>query len=234
VIFAAVARWRRQFLLAVLAVAVALSLGAQVRNGWPAFVVLTALSIGLCLASAVATLGYRPAALTALPAGPAPAGSGPAGSGLADPPGAGLTLLTAGQTFLGVGVIGEQIGDAVRGADDRWTGLVLGLFWVVLLGLFWHLAWGWYGVRLTPDGLVDRQPFGTLRVPWDAFATDRPVGGVRRNQLTLRYRQPELVRSRGLRPFGRTTVPATAEPVILARAIHDYVTANSGGPRPGA
>jgi hypothetical protein len=223
VIFAAVARWRRQFLLAVLVVAVALSVAAQTGADWFAFPVATLLAVVLVLASVVATTGYRPAALVIRADGPA----------LAEPPGVGLTLVTAGQTLLGVGLIGEEVADAVRGEEDAGFGLFAALFWLLIIGFLWYVGSGSFGVRLTPDGLVDRQAFSRLRVPWEAFA-DQPIAEVGRTQIRLRYREPALVRVRGLRPFGRAVIPATVDTTVLAGAIHEYATRPDRRPTIGA
>ncbi|MFI1993059.1 hypothetical protein [Actinoplanes sp. NPDC020271] len=71
----------------------------------------------------------------------------------------------------------------------------LSLLVVLLLAVVWTRLLGPFGPSLRPDGLADRQPFGSLFVPWEAGPSAEPTTiGVK-----LRFARPDLVQRRGLR-----------------------------------
>ncbi|WP_238005337.1 hypothetical protein KZZ52_17515 [Dactylosporangium sp. AC04546] len=84
-------------------------------------------------------------------------------------------------------------------------------------------AWRNVGVQLRPDGLVDRNPLGTLTVPWGALATHSvPQPRSATTSLLLTYARPDLVRRRGI-PFGRRIRTDAVNALFLADAIHHYL-----------
>jgi hypothetical protein len=87
----------------------------------------------------------------------------------------------------------------------------------------WYLGWRWNGVRLTPEGLTDLQPFGSVFVPWAAFAANDPAVSIGRNQIALYFDRPELVVRRGYRPGSSHFLTAGADAGLLAEAIAAYV-----------
>jgi hypothetical protein len=93
--------------------------------------------------------------------------------------------------------------------------VVLALMFL-LLPLTWYRALGPFGPVLRPDGLLDRQPLGSVFVPWTAGPTAKPTtAGVK-----LRIARPELVQRRGFRPG--TSIPTGADRGFTAWAINLY------------
>lgn len=119
-------------------------------------------------------------------------------------------------------LVTEDIGDIVDGEELWILNVVTTGLWVFVVGLYLYLALGSFGVRLRPDGVHDRQPFGSLFVPWDAFAPGYPAVPVKNSQLTLYYQRPELIRRRGIRPAVNSLATGT-DAAYLAAAIHQYV-----------
>lgn len=211
--FGLIARHRSAFL--VLNLAVAVTLGAIIRTQhdgrWIAlFGVSVALTFGLLLLAPLALFRYHPATLALLPGR----------QDFATAPNPYLVLTAAAYTFIAAGMVIDSVVDILTDGRDWVFDLVPIVTWLPLTAFFWYLALGRFGLRLRPDGIHDRQPFGSLFVPWEALAAAEPHG---RTQLTLHCRQPHLVRRRGLRPL-TTKTPSGSDAGYLARVIHEYVT----------
>ncbi len=166
----------------------------------------------LCLWSAVCARSYHPAKLVARPEVPA----------FDVPTNPALVLGVTGFTFLVAmqltGLVWEIAAD-----PDFWFAVVPAVLHASLLAVFWRSALGRFGVRLSPDGIADRQVFGSLFVPWDVLATPCSAYAHDAQQVTLYLAHPELVRRRGLRHGGTTSLPAAGvDAELLARAIHEY------------
>jgi hypothetical protein len=128
----------------------------------------------------------------------------------------------AGFTFIATKWLGSLIRDLAAG-EDLWFGIVFGAVWIGVLAPHWAAALGRFGVRLRPDGIVDRQVFGSLFVPWTALATPYPAVNYDPRQVTLFLAHPERTRRRGFRHGGRELLPAAGvNAELLARAIHEY------------
>ena len=137
------------------------------------------------------------------------------------PPGPQPVFQAAAFTLLGGLLVSDKIGDII---NREWLWPVdagLAMMWVLLVATHWKLASGGYGLRLRPDGVLNRQPLGSQFIPWDAFVPAFPVfpGG---KGLAAYYQRPELVRNRGI-GVSRDTLPAPTDPAYLARVIHEYV-----------
>ncbi len=213
--FAVVAGRKRLFLLGVFLVAVILSVLAERSRGnrwllWFA-VILTLILLMFALSVLTATR-YHPAVLFVRPEIPAFVTA----VNLAPVFSAAAFILLAG------GLAIEAVGDVVDGEELWVLNVVTAGLWAFAVVLHLYLALGSFGVRLRPDGVHDRQPFGSLFVPWDAFAPGCPAAPVKNSQLTLHYRRPELVRRRGMRPAAHSLATGT-DATYLAAAIHQYV-----------
>lgn len=211
--FGLIARHRSAFL--VLNLAVAATLGAIIRTQhdgrWiPLFGVSVALTFGLLLLAPLAWFRYHPATLALLPGRQA----------FATAPNPYVVLLAAAYTFLAVGMVVDSVGDILADGGDWAFDIVPNAGWLLVTAFLWYLALSRFGLRLRPDGIQDRQPFGSLFVPWEALAVAEPHG---RTQLTLHCRQPHLVHRRGLRPLTGKTLSGS-DAGYLARVIHEYVT----------
>lgn len=213
--FAVVAGRKRLFLLGVFLVAAILGVLAERSPGnrWLLLfaVILTLILLMLALSS-LAAVRYHPAVLVVRPGIPAFATAvnlAPVFSAAA------FILLAGGQAI-------EAVGDVVDGDDLWFMNVVTAGRWVFVVGLYLYVALGSFGVRLRPDGVHDRQPFGSLFVPWDAFAPGYRAVPVKNSQLTLYYQRPELVRRRGMRPAVHSLATGT-DATYLAAAIHQYV-----------
>jgi hypothetical protein len=134
------------------------------------------------------------------------------------PPDASTVLSAAAITVLPVADIGLTAVEVRAGFGlrfDRFDIVSLVLL-VVLLALLWYRVLGPFGPSLRPDGLLDRQPFGSVFVPWQAgLAAEPTTRGVK-----LRFARPELVERRGFRPG--TSIRTGADPGFTAWAINLY------------
>ncbi|XVV08547.1 hypothetical protein ACQP2X_27280 [Actinoplanes sp. CA-131856] len=106
------------------------------------------------------------------------------------------------------------------GAPD-WSLQVLTILLAVsALAFCAAVAWRSPAVRLGPDGIVARQLYGSLVVPWDALPA---IAEVRPYRLGLHYGHPELVRRRGVWPLGLHGIPVTGvDTAFLGAAIQFY------------
>jgi hypothetical protein len=87
---------------------------------------------------------------------------------------------------------------------------------LLVLPLQWYGVLGPFGVFLRPDGLLDRQPLGTIFVPWQAGVSAKPTSyGVK-----LTFARADLVVRRGFRPG--TAVRTGADRGFTAWAINLY------------
>jgi hypothetical protein len=98
---------------------------------------------------------------------------------------------------------------------DRFQVAVVVLM-LLLLPLQWYSVLGPFGVFLGPDGVLDRQPIGSVFVPWEAVAAAKPTS----SGIKLRVVHPELVVRRGFRPG--TTIRTGADRGFTAWAINLY------------
>jgi hypothetical protein len=87
---------------------------------------------------------------------------------------------------------------------------------LLLLPLQWYSVLGPFGVSVRPDGVHDRNPFGSVFVPWAAAPTAEATS----YGIKLRVGYPELVRRRGFRPG--TTIRTGADRGFTAWAINRY------------
>jgi hypothetical protein len=211
--FRVVARFRRPILTAeLILLAAVIALGP--RSGWSLFPAALLPAMIFFLLAVLADGGYRPAVLRADPQ-----------RRFFDTPVSPFLLL-----FLTACLISQidSPADLVRelGDDSRWSLDVAAAVAVpVALAALFIAAWRGPGVRLRPDGLVDRQAFGTLFVPWEAFAVECPAASAGRNSMiALGFRRPDLVRRRGIVIYGRRAILVrNTDPAFLAAIIDDYV-----------
>jgi hypothetical protein len=216
IVFAAVARWRRPILLVTLPVAVVFGVlrESSDRGVWfPVFVVGFGSFLVLLTLALIAAFRYHPAVLVARPQEPA----------FAARPNPAWVFLAAIFLFQGGSAVADNIHDIMQGEALWGLSAILAGLWVFLLILYWRLTWGWVGVQLRPDGVYDRQPLGSLFVPWDAFVRAYPAAPRGTQQVALYYERPELVRRRGLRRGGPEIPAASIDTAFLARTINEYV-----------
>jgi hypothetical protein len=102
-----------------------------------------------------------------------------------------------------------------RFGPDHFEILVLVLMFV-LVPLQWYGVLGPFGVFLRPDGLLARQPLGSILVPWEAGLAAEPTGFGVKLQIT----HADQVVRRGLRT-GRT-IQTGADRGFTAWAINLY------------
>jgi hypothetical protein len=211
-----VARRRVVVLTAAVVIAVVLRVLLQTTENDHAWRLILAvgflLPMALVLWSAVCARSFHPARLVARPE--VPAFDVPANPAVVLGV-AGLTIFVAAQL---TGLVWDIAED-----PELWFAAGPAVLHVGLLAVFWRSALGRFGVRLSPDGIVDRQVFGSLFVPWDALDTPYSAYAHDARQVTLYLAHPKLVRRRGLRPGGATSLPAAGvNAELLARAIHEY------------
>jgi hypothetical protein len=131
-------------------------------------------------------------------------------------PSAYAVLSVAMLTALPLAGIGLMIDEGRPGfGPDRFAIGTLVLV-LLLLPLHWYGTIGPFGVFLRPDGVLDRQLFGSIFVPWDAGPAAEPTGfGVK-----LRVARPDLVVRHGWRPG--TTIRTGADRGFTAWALNLY------------
>jgi hypothetical protein len=215
--FTAVSRWRRPILLVALVAAVALGvLGESSGPGtWlPASGAWIGLMVVLLALSAVSMSRYHPVALVARPLEQA----------FAVRPNPALVFSATAFLIQGGFLMADGIHDIADG-EEAWgfSAAIVGLLVVALL-LHLRLAWGWWGVRLRPDGVHERQALGSRFIPWDALVPAYPAVASGSQKVALYYARPELVRRRGLRIGDKQVAAGSVDAAFLARAITEYVT----------
>ena len=214
--FAAVAGRTRLFLLGVFLVAVIVGVLAELSswNIWLGlFSVASVLVLLFLTLSLVAAVRYHPAVLSVRPEMPAFVTA----VNLAPVFSAAAFILLAG------GLVAGDVMDIVNGEEIWVLDVVTAGLWVFVVALHLYVALGPFGVHLRPEGLYDRQPFGSLFVPWDSFAPDYPAVPVKNSQAALYFQRPEPIRRRGLRPSAESLATGT-DAAYLAAAIHHYVS----------
>jgi hypothetical protein len=163
--------------------------------------------IGVALASSVLALRYRSAALAV----------SQRESAFVAPPSPQPVFQAAVFTLLAGLIVTDAVGDAINHEWLWYLDVALATLWVLLVAALWRAAGGGYGVRLRPDGVLNRQFLGSHFIPWDAFAPAFPVS-VGSQSLTANYERPDLVRRRGL-GLSRDTLPATVDPAFIAQVV---------------
>jgi len=118
----------------------------------------------------------------------------------------------------------EQVSTTVdrvaKQIDPWWLDILTSALSVLALTVLVRAVWTGFGVRLRPDGLVDRRPARSLFVPWESFAAITiPPPSSRRAVVTLAYNDPSLVRGAGRKVITAMNVDSR----FLARAIQEYV-----------
>jgi hypothetical protein len=101
-------------------------------------------------------------------------------------------------------------------SGDTPTMLRMVVLLLLLLPLQWYSVLGPFGLFLGPDGVLGRQPFGSMFVPWQATPAAEPTSA----GVKLRITHPELVVRRGFRPG--TTIRTGADRGFTAWAINLY------------
>jgi hypothetical protein len=130
-----------------------------------------------------------------------------------------ITVVRRRLTFL-IGVLVTAVVLGVLGYSEIPVVSTVGRAVLVLLLLLFPLQWytvlGPFGMVLRPDGVLDRQPRGSIFVPREAGAAAEPT----RNGVKLSFARPDLVVRRGFRPG--TTIRTGADPGFTAWAINLY------------
>ncbi|GAA1542037.1 hypothetical protein GCM10009827_071910 [Dactylosporangium maewongense] len=116
-----------------------------------------------------------------------------------------------------------------REGDPAWdpmsrTSDVLAAVLVVLAALLVAAVWRGSGLWLRQDGLTERNPLGSVTVPWDALSPSAlPPTTPSAWSLRLGYAKPELVRRRGLASSRRISTD-TVNALFLVHTLHYYLT----------
>ncbi|MFC4065252.1 hypothetical protein [Actinoplanes subglobosus] len=134
-----------------------------------------------------------------------------------------LVLLMAGATFLSTTSLVRLPSEVSGGDTTMGVGLAYGVFWAVLILLAWGQLLRPGRVRLLPTGIEDVQAFGTMFIPWEAFAgVDYPAVSLGRDQVVLTCSDERLIRNRGWRPRRYILTAHGVDALFLARVIHEY------------
>ncbi len=102
---------------------------------------------------------------------------------------------------------------------------VLGVVLVVLAAVTVAAVWRGNGLWLRPAGLMERNPLGSLTVPWNALSTrSLPPTTPSAQSLRLVYTRPDLVRRHGLAIIRRRISTDTVNALFLVHTLHHYLT----------
>lgn len=102
---------------------------------------------------------------------------------------------------------------------------VLAVVLVALSAMAVAAVWRGSGLWLRPDGLMERNPLGSLTVPWDALSTrSLPSTTQSAQSLRLGYTRPDLVRRYGLAIIRRRISTDTVNALFLVHTLHHYLT----------
>lgn len=210
-----VVRHRLVFLVGVLVTAVALGVLWQMAITVVSAVceaLLGVLWVGLAVATLVAVNARQPTTFLVR-----------AGA-FTTPPSVSVMLSAGMSTVMPVALAALTLDERRRGFgfDGFQIGCVVLL--LVLLPLRWYGVLGPFGMFLRPDGVLDRQPLGSVFVPWEAGLSAKPTNyGVK-----LRLARPDRVVRRGIRRG--TAIASGADRGFTAWAINLY--ANQPDDRP--
>jgi hypothetical protein len=204
---ATVVRHRLPFLLAVLAAVVVLDVlrlaGIPVVST-VSLVLLGVLWVGLALGS-ILVLNARQARTFQVRDG-----------AFTTPPPVSAVLTVGAFTAMCAAIAGETIHEVRHGWGVDAFQVTVVVLLAVLLPVQWWGVLGRFGLFLRPDGLLDRQPLGSLFVPWEAGAAAEPTAlGVK-----LRLAHPDLIVRRGWRPG--TTVRTGIDRGFTAWTVNLY------------
>lgn len=151
----------------------------------------------------------------------------------AAPPNLGMVLSSGMFTLLAVQSWAWVADNAHRGLGHDGPQVAVAVFISVLLPVQWYSTLGRFGLVLRPDGVLDRQPLGSIFVPWEAGPAAHPI----RLGVKLRLTRPDLVVRSGLRPG--MSIATGSDPGFTAWAINLYAArpdyrptiGTHGGPR---
>ncbi|MEV0564875.1 hypothetical protein [Dactylosporangium sp. NPDC050588] len=135
---------------------------------------------------------------------------------------ASIALISTAQVTARMGAHGRE-------DDPGWDPMsrtldVLAVVLVVLAALLVAAAWRGSGVWLDRDGLTERNPLGSVTVPWDALSpSSLPPTTPSAMSVRLEYTKPELVRRRGLATSRRISTD-TVNALFLVHTLHYYLT----------
>ncbi|AEV84825.1 hypothetical protein ACWT_3802 [Actinoplanes sp. SE50] len=211
-----VARRRLAVLTAALLTAVALQVVLHVTGTvfapWASFAVYALPPAALLLCMAVAIRVHDAAHLVARPEIPA----------FGSPPNPTLVLGAACLTYLAVYGAAGGIRSIEPHPDLGHTIVSIALY-LTELAVFWWASRLRTGISIRPDGILDRQPFGDLFIPWDALATPIAAQPHDAHRVTLHLAHPDLTRRRGLRRGAPAALSAAGVRTdLLAWMINHY------------
>ena len=213
-LLAATVRHRRPALVA----SVLLAIGhAAASWRWPwvsdrLFPVSVAVVLMLAALTAVSRFARRPGTLAVRPERhvfEAPAGPAPVY--------AALCCLA-----LAAGLLSRVLCDA-RTDGLRPFELVWAVFWLIVAVRLIDLAWRGSGAQFRPDGIRNRDVFGSVTVPWAALDPDLPPLPSRQSTVLLTYARPGLVHRRGVVLNRRLLRADTVDARFLARVVQHYL-----------
>lgn len=211
---------RHRAVVLVLALALATGLGflretADWADRGLIFLTGMVILVGVLSLALVALHGYRPATLEIRPGA----------TGFQNPPYAGHVLLAGAVTVQSGTIIVNLLIDAVQRPDVRVLNVSFGVAWAVFLAVVWWMTYQARGIEVRPDGIEDRQPFGTYVVPWEAFAgVEHPAFAHGRAKVALTVADPGLIRRGGWRPQPGVLHLAAIDSRFVAHLINEYAT----------
>jgi hypothetical protein len=132
------------------------------------------------------------------------------------PPSANAVLSAGAGTVAPVALAALAAGYTRHHGPD-WFQIVVVALLLLLVPLQWYGVLGPFGLFLRPDGVLDRNPLGSIFIPWEAGPAAAPTS----SGVKLRLAHPDLVVRRGLRPG--TTIGTGADRGFTAWAINRYV-----------
>jgi hypothetical protein len=136
----------------------------------------------------------------------------------------------ASNVLLSATIVTSRVVAPDRDGDPGWDLMsrtldILAVVLAALSALLVAAVWRGSGVWLRRDGLMERNPLGSVTVPWDALSpSSLPPTTPTATSLRLVYAKPELVRRRGLDINRRRIRTDTVNALFLVHTLHYYLT----------
>ena len=108
--------------------------------------------------------------------------------------------------------------------DPWWLDILTSAIWVLALAAVTRAVWSGFGVRLRPDGLVDRRLVGMSFVSWEALASPIPPVSSRAASLGVAYRSPEMAKGLAKAEGRKVLTTVNIDNHFLARVLQEYIS----------
>ena len=122
--------------------------------------------------------------------------------------------------------VSTTVGRVAKRVDPWWLWLdfLTSVIWVLVLAAVMRAVWSGFGVRLRPDGVVDRRLVGMSFVSWEALTSPIPPASPRAASLDVAYRSPEMARGLAKAEGREVLTTVNIDNHFLARVLQEYIS----------